>query len=110
MHFALLQVVQRVTLQAIMPDAASVIKNLFKTLTIQEPTFKDVVILYRRKPDAGGGSDEKDPKAEFNQVEAGCDFDSNQAGLLLFIGCVPLAPEEAPGEDMCAKLHLARLT
>ena len=66
--FALLQVVQRVTLQAIMPDAASVIKNIFRTLTIQEPTFKDVVILYRRQPDAGGGSDEKDPKAEFNQV------------------------------------------
>eukprot|EP00891_Asterochloris_glomerata_P004101 jgi/Astpho2/4101/Aster-01245 len=61
------KVVQRVTLQAIMPDAASVIKNLFRTLTIQEPTFKDVVILYRRKPDTGGGSDEKDPKAEFNQ-------------------------------------------
>lgn len=41
------QTVQRQTLRQLMPDTAAVLRNLTKTLQIQEPAFKEVVILYR---------------------------------------------------------------
>ena len=44
----LLQVVQRVSLRQLMPNVRAVVCNLFKTLEIREPAFKNVVILYRR--------------------------------------------------------------
>lgn len=43
------QTVQRQSLRRLMPDAASVLGCMFATLHIQEPAFKDVVVLYRRK-------------------------------------------------------------
>ncbi|KAK9905089.1 hypothetical protein WJX75_009516 [Coccomyxa subellipsoidea] len=43
------QTVQRQSLRQIMPDAGAVMRNMFKTLHIQEPAFKNVVVLYRRK-------------------------------------------------------------
>lgn len=43
------QTVQRQSLRRLMPDAASVLRCMFATLHIQEPAFKDVVVLYRRK-------------------------------------------------------------
>ena len=42
-----LQTVQRQTLRHLMPNAGAVFENLFKTLEIQEPAFKEVVVLYR---------------------------------------------------------------
>ena len=43
------QVVQRRSLRSIMPDAKAVFGNFFKQLDIEEPAFKNVVVLYRRK-------------------------------------------------------------
>ena len=40
-------VVERRTLRRLMPTILSVIMNLFRTLELQEPTFKEVVLLYR---------------------------------------------------------------
>ncbi|KAK9804732.1 hypothetical protein WJX72_002789 [[Myrmecia] bisecta] len=40
--------VERRTLQRLMPDARAVLANLFAEVEIQEPTWKDVVVLYRR--------------------------------------------------------------
>ncbi len=43
------QTVVRQSLRRLMPDAAAVLRNMFATLQIQEPAFKNVVVLYRRK-------------------------------------------------------------
>lgn len=43
-----MQSVERITLKDLMPNASAVLRQLFKEITIQEPTFRDVVILYRR--------------------------------------------------------------
>ena len=42
------QAVRRVTLHRLMPDLGSTLSQLFTTLEIQEPTFTDLVILYRK--------------------------------------------------------------
>ena len=52
---------QRVTLKYLMPDAASVLRLLFKEVTIQEPTFRDVLILFRRDTISMQKKDEKMP-------------------------------------------------
>ena len=44
-----LQTVQRQSLRQLMPDAGAVLRSMFATLHIQEPAFKNVVVLYRRK-------------------------------------------------------------
>ncbi|EFJ44712.1 hypothetical protein VOLCADRAFT_95056 [Volvox carteri f. nagariensis] len=41
------KVVERRTLRLLMPTAWAVIKNLHKKLKLQEPAFKEVVVLYR---------------------------------------------------------------
>lgn len=50
MTIFVLQRVQRQTLRDIMPNAGAVFENLFKTLEITEPAFKEVVVLYRFPP------------------------------------------------------------
>jgi len=65
------QTVQRRSLRSIMPDAAAVFQNFFKSLDIQEPAFKNVVVLYRRKvPDHPQRKSEYEPIREHNVVSA----------------------------------------
>ncbi|CAL8464423.1 g3958 [Coccomyxa elongata] len=49
LHHSAAQTVVRQSLRRLMPDAAAVLRNMFATLQIQEPAFKNVVVLYRRK-------------------------------------------------------------
>ena len=54
--------VRRVTLKALMPNTKAVFSKLMSTLTIEEPGFQDVVILYRRNtPDNPQPKNEKTP-------------------------------------------------
>lgn len=46
--FSVTQVVKRVTLHRLMPDLGSTLSQLFTKLEIQEPTFTDLVLLYRK--------------------------------------------------------------
>ncbi len=63
------QVVRRVTLQRLMPDAGSVFSQLFTTLHIQEPCFTDLVILYRKsKQVLDRPSSEKDPLPKYSKA------------------------------------------
>lgn len=39
--------IERRTLRRLMPTPLSVLKNLFSTMELQEPTFKEVVLMYR---------------------------------------------------------------
>lgn len=41
------RLITRVSLRTIMPNAKAVFVNLFKTLEVVEPTYKDVILLYR---------------------------------------------------------------
>ncbi len=67
---ALAQVARRITLQRLMPDAASVFSQAFKTLEIQEPCFTDLVILYRKsKQVLDRPSSEKDPLPKYSKVQ-----------------------------------------
>ena len=43
-----MQAVKRVTLHRLMPDLGSTLSLLFTKLEIQEPTFTDLVIVYRK--------------------------------------------------------------
>ena len=66
-----MQTVQRRSLRSIMPTAGAVFENLFKQLDIQEPAFKNVVVLYRRKvPDKPQRKSEYEPIREHNVVSA----------------------------------------
>ncbi|KAK9862890.1 hypothetical protein WJX84_001679 [Apatococcus fuscideae] len=49
LHHANAKHVERVTLKRLMPDAGAVLSQATSTLTIKEPAFQDIVILYRRK-------------------------------------------------------------
>ena len=40
-------VIERRTLRRLLPNPLAILKNLFKTMELQEPTFKEVVLLYR---------------------------------------------------------------
>ena len=63
------QVVQRRSLRSIMPDAKAVFGNFFKQLDIEEPAFKNVVVLYRRKvADKPQRKSEYEPIREHNVV------------------------------------------
>lgn len=42
--------ISRITLRDHMSSAINVAKNLFSEVSVQEPTFKDVVVIYRPKP------------------------------------------------------------
>ena len=60
---------QRRSLRSIMPDAGKVFENFFKTLDIQEPAFKNMVVLYRRKvPDKPQRKSEYEPIRKHNVV------------------------------------------
>ena len=64
-----MQTVQRRSLRSIMPDAGKVFENFFKTLDIQEPAFKNMVVLYRRKvPDKPQRKSEYEPIRKHNVV------------------------------------------
>ena len=57
------------TLKALMPNAREVLRKLFETLEIQEPGFKNVVILYRRViPADPTPKSEKTPIKEYDPV------------------------------------------
>ena len=57
------------TLQRLMPNAASVFQQLLTTLEIQEPCFTDLVILYRKsKQVLERPSSEKDPLPKYSQA------------------------------------------
>lgn len=42
------KIVQRRTLDRVLPNLLSVLKNFHKSVEIQEPTFRDMIILYRK--------------------------------------------------------------
>jgi hypothetical protein len=47
-------VVERLTLRRLLPTPGAVLSNLFSKMEIQEPTYKEVVLLYRMaKPREG---------------------------------------------------------
>ena len=57
------------TLKALMPSALQVLKKLFETLEIQEPGFKNVVVLYRRViPSDPAPKSEKTPIKDYDPV------------------------------------------
>ena len=63
------QVVKRVTLQRLMPDAASTFAQLFTRQEIQEPCFTDLVVLYRKsKSVLDRPSSEKDQLPRYSKV------------------------------------------
>ena len=65
------QTVQRRSLRSIMPNAGAVFENLFKQLDIEEPAFKNVVVLYRRKvADNPQRKSEYEPIRKHNVVSA----------------------------------------
>lgn len=56
-----------------MPDAAAVLQNFFKPLDIQEPAFRNVVVLYRRKvADKVERKSEYEPIRTHNPVRPNC--------------------------------------
>lgn len=59
------QTVQRQSLRRLLPDALSVMRNFFTTLRIQEPAFKNVVVLYRRKV-----ADNPQRKSEYEPIRS----------------------------------------
>lgn len=65
-----LQWVERVTLKDLMPNAKAVAKLFLKKVSIQEPAFKDTILLYRRSAESkqAEGEDEKKPVRAGNQV------------------------------------------
>jgi len=62
------QVVERVTLKDVMPNAGSVLRSLLKEITIQEPAFDTTVILYRRQADSE--AKQQDEKAPIKNASA----------------------------------------
>ncbi|KAK9809543.1 hypothetical protein WJX73_000179 [Symbiochloris irregularis] len=59
--------VNRITLKSLMPNAGAVFSKLFSTLEIEEPGFKNVVVLYRRViPDDPTPKNEKSPVKEYD--------------------------------------------
>lgn len=62
------KIARRITLQRLMPDAASVLKLSLTTLEIQEPCFTDLVILYRKsKAVLDRPSSEKEPLPKYSK-------------------------------------------
>ena len=63
------------TLKALMPTAKEICSKLLSTLTIEEPGFQDVVIVYRRNtPENPQPKNEKTPIREEDPVRSsgGC--------------------------------------
>ena len=89
-----LQTVQRQSLRQIMPDAGAVMRNMFKTLHIQEPAFKNVVVLYRRKVAATPQrKSEYEPIRSHNLVRPFNLFPSFRVYGLHFTTSKPLIPD-----------------
>ena len=66
-----LQIARRITLQRLMPDAASVFKLCLTALEIQEPCFTDLVILYRKSKEVlDRPSSEKEPLPKYSKASA----------------------------------------
>lgn len=85
--------IERKTLRRLMPTIASVLKNVHKKLELSEPTFKEVILLYREdKIDAA--------EAQFLNVPSG----AGPLRLKSFQN-VPMADLEMvfPGVKICAK-------
>lgn len=54
-------VVERRTFARVFPDGRSVLRSFFKKVSLQEATFRDVVVMYRRAvPDKAAAADEMD--------------------------------------------------
>ena len=82
-----MQHVERVTLSRLMPDASFVLKKATSTLTIKEPAFQDIVILYRRKVDDAPKQDEHDEVHEkYDKV--------NQICLLIMLMQMKMLPSD----------------
>ena len=65
------QKVRRVSFRHLMPSTLSVLKSFPKVLTIEEPAYKDVVVLYRKSvPDKQVRKTEKDPEFDFDPARA----------------------------------------
>ena len=65
------QSVRRVSFRHLMPSALSVLKSLPKVVTIEEPAYKDVVVLYRKSvPDKQVRKSEKDPEFDYDPQRA----------------------------------------
>ena len=65
------QRVRRVTFRHLMPSALSVLRSLPRVLTIEEPAYKDVVVLYRKSvPDKQVRKSEKDPEFDYDPRRA----------------------------------------
>ena len=65
------QSVRRVSFRHLMPSALSVLKSLPKVITIEEPAYKDVVVLYRKSvPDKQVRKSEKDPEFDYDPARA----------------------------------------
>ena len=66
-----LQEVRRITLKDLMPNTKAVLSKLLQTLTIQEPGFKNVIILYRRTiPEKPEPKNEKTPIRDQDPVRS----------------------------------------
>ena len=62
------------TLKALMPNTKEILSKLLTTLTIEEPGFQDVVILYRRNTSGNPQpKNEKTPIREEDPVRPQCD-------------------------------------
>ena len=78
-------------MRSLMPNARKVVENFFKTLSIQEPAFKDVVVLYRRRvPDQPVRKSEYDPIRPHDPVRiiACLVTDSNLSEVLNSVGSI----------------------
>ena len=91
----IVQWVTRVTLRDVMPDASRVWSNFFKEVHLQEPTFKEAILLYRRagspqhhrQPDNNGSGSKANIKKQLQHV-------SRSPFLIMFQGsCDTLPPQ-----------------
>ena len=93
--------VERVTLKDVMPDASSVLRNLFTEITIQEPAFDSTVILYRRVADS--------QKAEQQDEKAPLKHASAVSTALLRHVCMQWRRSSRVDESLCVFLPAAKL-
>ncbi|KAK9827868.1 hypothetical protein WJX74_006810 [Apatococcus lobatus] len=87
--------VERVTLSRLMPDASFVMKKATSTLTIKEPAFQDIVILYRRKVDDAPKHDEHDEVHEkYDKEMAARNIHLKMFGVVPMADCEMLFPDK----------------
>ena len=76
-------IVERRTMNRVFPDGRAVLRQLFKTVELQEAAFKDVVVLYssrvdpRKKGDGGAGPTIEEDRVSWRAGEG----DTSWSGL-----------------------------